>query len=664
MIRALALLATSWALATTVVAAPKVPTTTPPTPEQLAAREKIRPKVEAIFAECRAAADPDKDYVRYFWEVTDRLMALGPDVVPFLTSEVDLADPSTYHFAAYALGHFPGPESEAALKKAIRVADSRGGRFGEACKRFATFSLALLGDTSVLDSVQNGLEIQDASMVPDILLMEHLAAIIGPPGAPILAQQLATYQADPEATDRLQYAIMGLGRAGDPSLVPKLVPYLKSPVSNVRAQAAEAVSRLGGAAACQEFVPLLSSTNRREAYAAMDAVVRTKPEPCYKALVAHLEVEGNLEIRSSLYGVIVALGGENALEVLRPGIQSKSYVERSIVADMIGRVGSKKGLNMLRALVADPNEGVATRAVGALEAIGGESATDTLVALTADRRRMVSLTACGVLTQMNATAAAPRIASVLMEIVREPIGDLELRAQVAQLTDELVALRYTDPIDDLKKAIDVQTDPEIKGSLASCVKRLGLLAKNGDDPAPWIEALGSADDDIRGLAEHRLAEIGAPPAIAALEARLTKADLSADERAGIFRSLADAKAQGAASLIERALADPADDTWERREVRSEEAWAARRIGGERMAKALRASAIRRDGRDWPTLVYLALMEKGAAAETLKGLARERLRRPETRIGREDKQLTEILADLGAGRIPSLYDVPPDALERE
>ena len=664
MIRSLALIAASWALAATAVAAPAIPTTTPPTPEQLAAREKLRPKVEAIWAECRASADPDKDYVRYFWEITDRLMALGPDVVPFLTSEVDLADPATYHFAAYALGHFPGPESEAALKKAIRVADARGGRFGEACKRFAAFGLALLGDAGVLDSIQNGLEVQDTAMVPDMLLMEHLSAIVGPAGAPVLTQQLATYQDDPEATERLQFAIMGLGRSGEPSVVPKLVPFLKSPISGVRAQAAEAVSRLGGAAACQEFVPLLASTNRREAYAAMDAVVRTKPVPCYKALVARLEVEENIEIRSSLYGVVVALGGESALEVLRPGVQSKSYVERSIVADMIGRVGSKKGLNMLRALIADPNEGVATRAVGALEAIGGEGATDTLVALTADRRRMVSLTACGVLTQMNATAAAPRIASVLMEIVREPIGDLELRAQVAQLTDEIVALRYTDPIDDLKKAIDVQTDKEIKDSLASCVRRLGLIAKNADDPAAWIESLGSADDDVRRLAAHRLAEIGAPAAIAAFEARLAKPDLSADERAGIYRSLADARTQGAAALVERALADAADDPWERRDVRGEEAWAARRIGGERMTKALRASAIRRDGRDWPTVVYLALMEKGAAAETLKTLSRDRLRRPESRIGREDRQLTEILADLAAGRTPSVYDVPPDALERE
>lgn len=639
-------------------------TEAPPTPEQLAAREKIRPKVEAIWADARSSADPDKDYVRYFWEVTDQLIALGPDVVPFLTSEVDLADPATYHFAAYALGQFPGPASEAALRKAARVADARGGRFGEACKRFAVFSLALLGDTSVLDSVQNGLEIQDTQMVPELLLMPHLAAVLGSAGTPVLTKQLATYQDDPEATERLEFTLLALGRTADPSILPKVLPYLKSPLTGLRAQAADAASRLGGPSVCQEIVPLLGSSNRREAYAAMEAVVRTKPAPCYKALVARLEVEENIEVRSSLYGIVVTLGGENALDVLRASMQSKSYVERSIVADMIGRVGSKKGLNLLRAMIDDPNENVAVRAVGALEAIGGEGAVDTLIARTADRRHMVALTACAVLTQMGVTTAAPRIASDLLDMVREPVGELELRAPIAQLSDALVTLKYPAPIDDLKKALDAQTDKEIRESLASCIARLTLIAGNGDDPARWTESLASPDMDIRRLAERRLAEIGTAPALAALEARLARNDVIADERAAIYRDFADVRTAGATALIERNLSDAADDSWERRDARAEAAWAARRIGGERMAKALKASAVRRQGRDWATLVYYAVLEKGASADTLKSLGALRLRRPETRIGREDGQLSEILSDLAAGRTPSTYDVPPDALVRE
>jgi HEAT repeat protein len=648
---------------TALAISPAAAQAAPPTPEQLAAIERARPSVEAIWAEVRAEADPDKDYQRYFWEITDRLIKVGPDVVPFLVSEVDLADPATYHFAAFALGHFPGPQSEAALRKAIRVADAHGGRFGAACKRFAVFGLALLGDPDVLDAMQNEVEIQDTTMVPELPLMTHVAAILGPAGTPILEQQLATFQADPEASDRLEFTILALGRTADASILPKILPLLKSPVGGVRGQAADTLTRLGGPAYCQEILPLLAKGVRREVYVVMDAISRSKPEACYKAILARLEVEENIEVRSALYGVVVVLGGEGALEVLRPGLQSKSYVERSIVADMIGRVGSKKGLNMLRALLTDSNESVAGRAVAAIAAIGGDGAIDTLSALTADRRHLISMAACDALTRMKAFAAAPRVALKLIAMVREPVGALELRSPIAQLSEAVVTLRYTEPIDDLKRALEVQADLEIRASLRSCIDRLELLRRAGDDPGPWIEALSSSASDIRRLAAQRLAEIGAAPGIAALEARLGKSDADADERAAIFRSIAEARTAGAASLVERNLSDPAEDAWERREARGEAAWAARCIGGERMAKALRASALRRDGRDYATLVYLALLEKGAAADTLRTLGRQRLRRPEARAGREDRQIAEILSDLAAGRTPATYDVPPDALRR-
>lgn len=174
-------------------------------------------------------------------------------------------------------------------------------------------------------------------------------------------------------------------------------------------------------------------------------------------------------------------------------------------------------------------------------------------------------------------------------------------------------------------------------------------------------SVASTLPEVRTLAARRLAEIGAPAGLTALEARLAKPDVEPAERAAIFRAFADAKTSGAASMIEQNLSSPAADGWDVRDARAEAAWAARRIGGERMTKALRASAIRRQGQDWATLVYLAILEKGAAIDTLKTLRTQRLRRPEVRVGREDKQLAEILYDLAAGRPPALYDQPPNVL---
>jgi len=80
-----------------------------------------------------------------------------------------------------------------------------------------------------------------------------------------------------------------------------------------------------------------------------------------------------------------------------------------------------------------------------------------------------------------------------------------------------------------------------------------------------------------------------------------------------------------------------------------------------MSEALRASAVRRDGQDWATLVYLAVLEKGAALETLKSLKVRRMRYPEPRFGTQDEELSSIIADLSAGHAPARIDVTPDEL---
>jgi HEAT repeat protein len=641
-----------------VAAADPPPKTVPPTAEQMAAIERLRPQVESIWKDVRSPVE--RDYSRYFWQVTGELLAIGPEVVPFLVSEVDLADPATYPYAAFALGHFPTPESEAALRKAVRVADARGGRFAAACKRYAVFSLALLGKADVVDMVQTGEEIQATAMVPDLLLMPHIAALVGPAANPLLAKQLEEYGANPEESQRMQYTLFALGRTGDASFLPKVLPLLQSKSTGIRAQAADTLSRIGPPDICLQLMPLLADAKQRENYAATDALVRTKPEPCYKAVVARLEVEENVGVKAGLYAVVAALGGESSLDIFRGFMGSKDYVERTLIADMIGRVGSKKGLNMLRALLADPSANVAQRALESLNAIGGEGATDTLVAMTADRRRNVALASCRILTEAGVKRAAPRIAQRLVELVREPVGELELRAPIAQLSEELVTLGYVAPVDDLRKAIEVQSDPEIKEQLTSCVTRLDLIAKNGDEPAPWIELLASPAAEIRILAARRLAEIGTAPAIAGLEARLAKPEVDGAERAWIFRGIADARAAGASALVEKNLSDPAADAWDLRDARAEAGWAARRIGGERMAGALRASAQRRQGADWTTLVYLAVLDKNSA-DLLKTLKTARLRRPDMRVGREDGQLAEILTELTAGRVPKLYDKAPEYL---
>jgi HEAT repeat protein len=641
---------------------PAQDSTPPPTPEQLAAQERVRPLVNAIWLDVRTPAKPDENHPRYFWEVTDKLIAIGPDVVPFLTSELDLMDPETFHFSAYALGQLGGPDAEQALRKAVRVAEARGGRFGLACKRFAVFGLALLGKPDVMDLMQSEPQsLHGAMMIADFLMMAHLAVLIGPDAAPFLAKQLDTYGSDPAATEKLEDTLLALGRAGDASIVPKLVRLLTHTSPRIRAQAADTISRLGEPALCEKLLPLLASKDQREKVVVASALERSKPEPCYKGMVGRLEVEDELEVRASLYSAIVAMGGESSLDVLRPFLRSSNQFDQVLVVGAIGRIGSKKGLNMLRASVADGSGSTVVRALESIAAIGGEGATDTLLATTSDRRSYVASAAREILTSMGVKKVAPRLAGDLLALVREPVGNLSLRPSIVELTEALITLSYTDPVDDLKAALAVQSDPEIVKTLTSCIRRLQLLAKNGDDAAAWASEAASPFVDVRRLADRRLAEIGSPAAVRALTTRLARNDLPPDERAGILLEIGAARTEGAASLVERHLEDPAYDAWELSHARSAAAWAARRLGGDRMARALRASASRRDGRDWATLVYLAVLEKGDALQTLKTLRVRRLRYPESRFGGEETQLDAIISDLAAGYSLGSFDVRPETL---
>jgi hypothetical protein len=246
-------------------------------------------------------------------------------------------------------------------------------------------------------------------------------------------------------------------------------------------------------------------------------------------------------------------------------------------------------------------------------------------------------------------------------LVREPVGNTNLRPPILRLTEALVTLDYPDPTEDLKAAAAVQTDPMIAETLNSCVRRLQLLAKNGNDVAAWATEMASAIPEVRRLADRRVAEIASPAAVRALTARLARADLPPDERAAVLTAIGEARTEGAAQLVERHLADPTFDAWEFGDARSAAAWAARRLGGDRMTRALRESALRRDGRDWATLVYLALLEKSAAIPTLKTLRLVRLRYPQSNFGTESPMLDTILTDLAAGREPSRFDVAPPFL---
>ncbi len=633
----------------------------PPTPEQLAARERIRPKFEAILKDIHTPVKPGEKHPDYFVETTDALIDLGPDAVPFLAAELDLMDASTYHFCAYALGRLGGQEAEDALRKALRRSEERGGRFGSAAKRLALLGLGLMGRADVVDLVQSGIAIPGAEQYVELPFIAQLAMLTAPDSVPHLVKQLETASPDPAAAESLKWTLVALAHVGDASLVPKVLPLLERTSADVRGEAAHVLGQFGTPAVCDKLTAKLGDRTVRADYAIAAALERLNPRPCTKELLTHLEVEKNLDVRAYLYRTLASLQGEAALELLRTGYARGGNAEKVVVLGVVARMGSTKGLNLARTALPEKDVSVVLAGLDALARIGGEGAIDTLLAVVSDPRRSIALEAVRHLSDLGEKRAGPRVAQRLLEIVREPVGDLATRPAVAKLSEALVTFAFTDAADDVKAAAAIQTDPEIRDDLASCAKRLERLKSNGQDVPLWAANLTDGDPGIRRLAARRLAEIGSPAAIAALETRLGPSDLAVLDRAAILRAVADARAQGAASMVERHLSDGAFDSWAQRPVRREAAWAARRLGGPNMIAALRASAARRDGRDWGTLVGLALLDPAHAAETLAPLRFKRLRYVDSNLGIEDGQMDEILWSLAGHRAIARFDLPPETL---
>jgi HEAT repeat protein len=426
----------------------------------------------------------------------------------------------------------------------------------------------------------------------------------------------------------------------------------------VRAQAEEALGRIADGSVCDKLVPLLANEKLRENQSVALALARIRPEACLPAIVQRLTVEPSIEVRAQLYRAIASVQGEAALDTLQPYLATTNPYEPTILLDTMARIGSRKALPMVRSLLDTKNSGAVQRALETLASLGGEGAVDTLLARAGDSRRTVRLLACRNLVELRERRAGPRVASNLLEMVGEPVGNLSERAPIKEYSEALVLLRYTEPLPALEEAAGKQADPEILASLNGAIVRLKLLTELGDDASRWAGKLSDPSDAVRFLAADRLAEIGGRAAVTAARAapcervavargarRDPDLDRAVPPRGGIVPRRARAFGPGVRRLrpARGALFGRVGRAPDRR---AEDGEGAARIRGAPRRAGLRDARLPRDRRP----------HRGGAHD--QDGARRRLRYPEPTYGREDEHLDEILRELSRGRAPRRFDVPP------
>ncbi len=631
------------------------PTPTEPSPltQETIEREKTRAAVEGILND---AAERAADR----WTIEDRLVALGAPVVEFIVPELSAPRTPNYPLACRVLGRVKSEEARRALRAAVAEADQDIGGLNRKKKLWACYGLAILGEADAVDLLNTGqLKSARIELFEQMTGIEVVGALTAPASIPRLLAQAQNYAEGPETARDLAAVLDALGRIADPSTLPKILPYLKHSTAEVRAAVARAIGRLGDAAGIVPLLGVLSDADMLPRAAAANALEDLRPAGKARKIEARLDVETDTSVRMPLYRTLGEISGVAAIEALGGYWGRRDYLDRMWIANVLGTIGSPKGLNLLRTALRDPDVSVAIHAANAIGAIGGPGATETLLARLSDPRWPLFESAVGPLVAQRERRAGPRIADRLLKgYLGSQLSDASRWNDVYFMGDALVGLRYADALDEIRAAVKVQTDPTVVSYLDGLVRRLAAIRENQGDVKKWLAAAVAVDDPgLRRLAYSRLGEIGGDDAARGLADAFPGATL--DDQVEILRALAAAPSPVAAPLIERVLLDGAYDPLMKQPLRGMASYAARRLGGAEMTEALRKSAERREGQDLDVLTYLAVASGKDAIPTLKAVRIPRLRHFHMMRGREQVRLDWLIRELSADRSVKSRDVPPE-----
>lgn len=629
---------------------------------ELVQREEARVAVLTALEAIDQPAAVDAFVERFNLEA-DRLVAIGPAVVSFLVSELDQGLRQTHPFCAMVLGRIGGAEAEEALRRSMNQADQDDdtGDWAQLRKAWAAWGLGIMGRSDPLDALQSGR--RPAAHVPihnDMAALESVALLSAPSSTKVLIDQLERFGQGEEHQNARLWTLRALRRTADTSAVPKIVALLGAPDRATRFEAARTLGALSGTASLDALDAALNDSDpivRRSIALSLESL-RAGPErlPRYREQLTH---ETDAYTRGVFYRIIARSAGARALAALSPYVGSADPSDRGGLAEALA-LGGPSCVHTLRGALGDSSTEVATRAAFALGAIGGEAAREALIGTLAAQRWSVVQSALQALVRARAVEAGPAIAERLVRFELVAVRtDITLRPHIEQLGDALVALRSTARLEELRRSHEGQTDGTLLNYLERLVRQLETLESHGTDIARWKSTLETGAPELRGLTIGRLGELGGAIAAGALVTHFGKAGVDEAEQLEVLLALGRIPEPPSYDLLERVLLDAEFDT--RLRFRESAAWSARRLGGERMHRALRQAVERRFGRDARVLVYLGLALGREAIPIFEALRIPRMRSVKWSRGKEQEFLDLFFRDLAAGRSLLTHDRPPDQI---
>lgn len=199
-----------------------------PVAEELIRQERLRSALEQALALYQSPADGGAEENENFVQAVDDLVRVGPDVVPFLVTELDQAVPTSYFFSAYALGRLGTPEAEAALRRAIERANEEAGDYALTRKGWAVYGLGLMGAGDAVALIYEGRHRTGGlPMHSGMNVLEATALQTQPDCVPILLELVDRLAGDPDRRAERVSVLRALWRVSPPAAVPKLKEVMK-----------------------------------------------------------------------------------------------------------------------------------------------------------------------------------------------------------------------------------------------------------------------------------------------------------------------------------------------------------------------------------------------------------------------------------------------------
>ncbi len=321
-------------------------------------------------------------------------------------------------------------------------------RIGEArYERFSRLTSGNRGTMSWFSVLKLGLDLRSFLVSDRVHAVKALAQSDDPRALSLLTRALR----DPHARVR-QEAALGLGQAGLNALVNPLVAALADADMVVRKHALASLRQLVGADATVMLMPALADADPEVRTLVIETVGEVGDARDVDTLLAALDDPAE-DVRESAARALGKLGDPRAIDPLLSLLRYDEGGEvRAVAAEALGKIGDPRVINPLLAAIADTEEWVQFRAIGAL--IGfGEMAVEPLIFLLTHGKPQLRIRAAAALGKVgHARAVDPLRAALkdrspdLRKAAAEALGaigdDAAVNPLLLLLNDEAPGVRW------------------------------------------------------------------------------------------------------------------------------------------------------------------------------------------------------------------------------